>query len=53
MATNVKLYFGFAQKVSQHKTLHFRPFLAKTNESIFRKGPKPPFLGLFGPFFRK
>ena len=38
-------------KLANHKTLHFRSFLAKTNDSILRKGPKTLFLGLFGPFF--
>ena len=32
-------------------TLHFRPFLAKTNDSILRKSPKTLFWGFFGPFF--
>ena len=36
------------RKLANHKTLHFRPFLAKTNDSIFRKNPKTLFLGLFG-----
>ena len=39
---------GFAQN---YKTLHFRPFLAKTNDSILRKSPKNLFLGHCGPFF--
>ena len=38
----------FAHNVSQ--PLHFRPFLAKTNDSILHKGPKTLFLGHFGPF---
>ena len=41
---------GFAQKVSQHHTLHFRSFLAKTNDYILRKCPKSPFSPIFGPF---
>ena len=32
-------------------TLHFRPFLAKTNASILRKSPNTLFLGFFGPLF--
>ena len=36
------------RKLANHKTLHFRPFLAKNNDSIFRKNPKTLFLGLFG-----
>ena len=39
------------RKLANHKTLHFRSFLAKTNDSILRKSPKTLFLGLFGPFF--
>ena len=41
------------QKVSQPFTLHFRPFLAKTNDSIFRKSPKTLFSPFFGPFCPK
>ena len=39
------------RKLANHKTLHFRWFLAKTNYSIFRKSPKTLFLGHFGPFW--
>ena len=39
------------RKLANHKSLHFRSFLAKTNDSIFRKNPKTLFLGHFGPFF--
>ena len=38
------------RKLANHKTLHFRSFLAKTKDSIFRKSPKTLFLGLFGHF---
>ena len=41
------------RKLANHKTLHFRPFLAKTNDSIFRKSPKPLFLPFLGPFCPK
>ena len=35
---------------ANHMTLHFRSFLAKTNDSILRKCTKTLFLDLFGPF---
>ena len=38
------------RKLANHKTLHFRSFLEKTNDSILRKSPKTLFLGLFRPF---
>ena len=41
------------RKSANHKTLHFRPFLAKTNDSIFRKSPKTLFLPSLGPFCPK
>ena len=37
--------------LANHIALHFRSFLAKTNDSILRKSPKSLFLGHFGPFF--
>ena len=40
----------FHRKLANHKMIHFRSFLAKTNDSILRKGPKTLFWGLFGPF---
>ena len=43
--------WDFCRKLANHKTLHFRLFLAKTNDSIFCKSPKTLFLGLFRPFF--
>ena len=43
--------WDFHRKLANHKTLHFRSFLAKTNDSILRKSPKTLFLGLFRPFF--
>ena len=39
------------RKLANHITLHFRSFLAKTNDSILRKSPKTLFLSLFRPFF--
>ena len=45
--------WDLCRKLANYKTLHFRSFLAKTNDSIFRKIPKTLFLGLlpiFGPF---
>ena len=39
------------RKLTNHNTLHFRSFLAKSNDSILCKSPKTLFLGLFGPFF--
>ena len=42
--------WDFCRKLANHNTLHFRSFLAKTNDSIFRKSPKTLFLGLFWPF---
>ena len=43
--------WNWCRKRANHNVLHLRPFLAKTNDSIFHKSPKPLFLGLFGPFF--
>ena len=42
-----------SRKLANHKTLHFRPFLAKTKDSIFRKSPKTLFLPFLGPFCPK
>ena len=39
------------RKLANHKTLHFRLFPAKTNDSILHKCPKTLFWGLFGPFW--
>ena len=39
------------RKLANHETLHFRSFLAKTNDSILHKSLKTLFLGLFGPFW--
>ena len=39
---------GFRRKLDNNKTLHFMPFLAKTNDSIFHKRPKTLILGTFG-----
>ena len=39
------------RKLANHNTLHFRSFLAKSNDSILRKNPKTLFLGLFGPIW--
>ena len=38
-------------KLANHISLHFRSFLAKSNDSILSKSPKTLFLGLFGPFW--
>ena len=35
------------RKLANHKTLHFSPFLAKTNDSILHKSPKTLFFALF------
>ena len=43
--------WDFRRKLANHNTLHFRSFLAKTNDSILRKSPKTLFLGLFRPLF--
>ena len=49
--------WDFRRKLANHNTLHFRSFLAKTNDSIFRKSPKTlifcPFLDPFCPFLGK
>ena len=42
-----------SRKLANHKTLHFRQFLAKTNDSIYRKSQKPLFLPFLGPFCPK
>ena len=41
------------RKLANHNTLHFRTFLAKTNDSIFRKSPKTLFFPFFSPFCPK
>ena len=41
------------RKLANHKTRHFRPFHAKTNNSIFCKSPKSPFLPPFFHFWWK
>ena len=41
------------RKLANHKTLHFRPFLAKTIDSIFHKSPKTLILPFLGPFCPK
>ena len=41
---------GFRRKLVNHKTLHFKPFLTKTNGWIFCKSPKTLFFPIFGPF---
>ena len=42
---------GFRRKLANHKTLRFRPFLAKTNGWIFRKIPKTLFCHFLDPFW--
>ena len=50
---------GFRRMIENHNIFHFKPFLAKTNDSIFHKSPKTLILGTFGQiwaeqdFFRK
>ena len=39
------------RKLANHNTLHFRSFLAKSNDSILHNSPKTLFLGLFGPLY--
>ena len=43
--------WGSRRKLANHNALHFRSFLAKTNDSILRKCKKKTFLPIFGPFF--
>ena len=45
--------WDFHRKSANHKTLHFRPFLVKTNDSILHKSPKTLFLPFLGPFCPK
>ena len=45
--------WDFCRKLANHNTLHFRSFLAKTNDSILHKSQKNLFLGHFCPFLRK
>ena len=40
--------WGLRRKLDNNKMLHFRPLLAKTNDSILHKSPKKPILGTFG-----
>ena len=42
---------GFLRMIEKHNSFHFRPLLAKTNDSILRKSPKTLFLGTFGLIF--
>ena len=39
---------GFRRMIENHNIFHFKPFLAKTNDSIFHKSPKTQNLGTFG-----
>ena len=43
--------WGLRRKLANQKTLHFRRFLAKTNDSILHKSPKSPFFPFLDPFF--
>ena len=45
--------WDLCRKSANHKMLHFRPFLVKTNDSIFRKRPEPYFCTFLGPFCPK
>ena len=42
--------WDFCRKLANHNTIHFRSFLAKTNDSILHKSKKKT---IFGPFFPK
>ena len=42
--------WNFHRKLANHKTLHFRSLLARTNDSILCKSPKTLFLPYFCPF---
>ena len=43
--------WDLCRKLANHNTLHFKSFLAKTNNSTWCKSPNPPFLPIFRPFF--
>ena len=45
--------WGMRRKLANHNMLHFRSFLAKTNDSILLKSPKSPFLPILDPFLGK
>ena len=40
---------NFRKKLDNNKTLRFKTFPAKSNDSIFHKSPKTLFFGHFGP----
>ena len=42
--------WDLCRKLANHNTLHFRSFLAKSNDSILHKSPKTLFLGILGLF---
>ena len=45
--------WGLRRKLANHKTLHFRPFLAKTNNSIFPQKSQKLYFCPFCPFLEK
>ena len=44
---------GFRRMIEKHNSFHFRPLLAKTNDSILQKSPKTLILGTFGLIWAK
>ena len=50
LQNNISTCLSCKGKLANHKNHHFTSFITKTNESIFRKGPKTLFLGALGAF---
>ena len=44
---------GFRRMIEKHNGFHVRPLLAKTNDSILHKSPKPLIWGTFGLIWAK
>ena len=44
---------GFRRMIEKHNSFHFRPILAKNNDSILHKCPKTLILGTFGLIWAK
>ena len=44
---------GFRRMIENHNIFRFKPFIAISNDSIFRKIPKPPILGTCGQIWAK
>ena len=44
---------GFRRMIENHNIFRFKPFLATSNDSIFRKSPKTLILGTFGQIWAK